>query len=248
MKIYRNDEKNNNIRKDKLLIRFYHLFVCFVVTGIFSLIPYFSIVSFFRYNSNYLNINYICMRFFVKIAYFINIILLRKTIYKTFDVNDLPQNGYFMLFNHVNELEYPYDFYFAKAAPMYDIHATKKLGLLYPAMTTLGIPLYPGKDIKKSIEKIDEYLEVTNILVYPEGERSFSDSPGNYKKGILKLIYEQKRKTIVFYKGGLASLNNNLFYYKSEDIDSVSFSTFEDFYSHIINMTKDYSRSFLQKV
>ena len=246
MKLYKNIE-NNNKRKDKLLKRLYDTFVCFGITGMFIAIPYTLIASFFRYNSNYLNINYTLMKFFARIAYEVNLFLTRKTVFKSFDTKDLPGHGHFILFNHVNEVEFPFDIHFSKGTPTYDINAMKKLGPIYFALKSFGVPLYPGKEIKKSVDLINEYLESTNILVYPEGERTFSDQPKIYKKGILKLIYDQKHKAIVFYKGGFEKLDRNVYYYKSEIIDSSTFNTFEDFYDHITETTKTFSKSFLDK-
>ena len=248
MKLYRNDEKNKNERTDNLFLRIYHYIVFLGLAATFALIPYFLVVSCFRYSKNYLNINYMFMRFFVKVGYVINVFFLVKTIHKNFNTSDLPNGGYFMLFNHVNELEFPFDFYFARGSTLYDTNAMKKMSVIYPAVSTFGIPIHQGREIKKSIGMIDKYLKVTNILVYPEGERGFSNSPMEYKKGILKLIYDQKYKTIVFYKGGMEKLDRNLYYYKSEVIDPISFNNFKDFYSHLIQVTADYHKDFLEKI
>ena len=246
MKVYHNNEKNRNKRNEPFIVKMVHYMITFGLSSVFSFF-YYLLASFFMYNSNFKKINSSLVSYFVRLVYFLNTFLLRKNIFKTFDVNDLPKSGCFMIFNHVNEFEYPYDFYFGKGIPVFDMGA-KKLGLLFPFLSRMGIGLYASKEIKKSLQEIKEYLNFSNIIFYPEGERSFSNSPMEYKKGILKLIYDQKYKTIIFYKGGMEKLDRNLYYYKSEVIDPISFNNFKDFYSHLIQVTTDYHKDFLEKI
>jgi hypothetical protein len=84
-----------------------------------------------------------------------------------------------MIFNHVNEFEYHYDFYFGNGIVAFDMGA-KKLGPLFPILNRIGIPLRSGKELKKSIDEINDYLKISNIIFYPEGERTFSDIPKIY--------------------------------------------------------------------
>lgn len=242
MKVYNNNEKNNNKRNDPVLKRLGHYLVSFGLSGVIAFC-YYLVASFFAFNGNFKEINKKLMRWFNQINFFLNTFLLRKNIYKSFHSDELPENGCFMIFNHVNELEYPYDFYFGNGVPLFDMGA-KKIGILFPILKRMGIALRQGKELKKSIEEIDEYLKITNILFYPEGERTFSDKSKTYKRGILKLVYEGKYKIVVFYKGGMEKLDNNLFYYKSEVINSATFSTFEDFYNYIVEKNKSYIKNY----
>lgn len=236
MKVYHNDEKNINKRHEPFFRKMVHYVVSFgMVLPVFFI--YYLLSSFFKYNSNFKKINSKLINFFVSTSFYFNCFFLRKNIFKTFNHNDIPNSGCFMIFNHVNEFEYPYDFYFGKGIPLFDM-GVKKLGLLSHIVNRMGIALNSGRKIKKSIEEIDEYLNFSNIIFYPEGERSFSDYPKIYKKGILRLIYENQYKIIVFYKGGMERLDNNLFYYKSELIESKIFNTFEDFYQFVIAKNK----------
>lgn len=238
MKVYHNNEKNLNKRNEPFFKKMVHYVISFGISGVIALV-YYLIASFFSYNANYKNINAKLVNWFIKIIYFLNSFLLRKNIFKAFDTEELPKNGCFMIFNHVNEFEYPYDFYFGQGVPLFDM-GVKKLGPLYPAMTRLGIALRSGKELKKSLEEVEEYLKITNIIFYPEGERTFSDRPKIYKRGLLKLVYEGKYRIIIFYKGGMEKLNDNLFYCKSEIIESKNFKTFDDFYSFIIEKNRSY--------
>ena len=242
MKVYDNNQKNNNKRNEPFLKKIVHYVVSFGIGGFLIGFIYFLLSSFFRYNSNFKQINISLIRFFVSINYFINSLFLRKNIFKSFDKKDLPKSGHFMIFNHVNEFEYPYDFYFGDGIPAFDMGA-KKIGPLFPILNRIGIPLRSGKELKKSIDEINDYLKISNIIFYPEGERTFSDIPKIYKKGILKLVYEGKHKIIVFYKGGMSKLDNNLFYYCSETINSGDFKTFEDFYQFIILRNKSFFKA-----
>jgi 1-acyl-sn-glycerol-3-phosphate acyltransferase len=233
MKVYNNNEKNKNKRNESLSKRVVHLFISFGLSlPIFIL--YYLVASFFKYNSNFKSINVKIMRFFIMLSFHLNAFLLRKNIFKSFHSEDIPENGCFVIFNHVNEFEYPYDFYFGNGVPLFDM-GTKKLGPLYLIIERMGVALKSGKQLKQSIEEINEYLKIGNIIFYPEGERTFSDRPKIYKRGILKLVYDGKHQIVVFYKGGMEKLDNNLFYYKSEVIDSKRFTDFEDFYQFIIN-------------
>ena len=238
MKVYHNNEKNKNKRNEPFMAKMVHYLITFGLSGIFSFL-YYLLASFFMYNSNFKKINSLLVSYFVTFVYFLNTFLLRKNIFKTFEVNDLPKSGCFMIFNHVNEFGYPYDFYFGKGIPVFDMGA-KKLGLLFPFLSRMGITLYASKEIKKSLQEIKEYLNFSNIIFYPEGERTFSDRPKIYKRGLLKVVYEGKHKVMVFYKGGMEKLENNLFYCRSEIIDSRKFKTFDEFYNFIIEKNKSF--------
>lgn len=238
MKVYHNNEKNRNKRNEPFIVKMVHYMITFGLSSVFSFF-YYLLASFFMYNSNFKKINSSLVSYFVRLVYFLNTFLLRKNIFKTFDVNDLPKSGCFMIFNHVNEFEYPYDFYFGKGIPVFDMGA-KKLGLLFPFLSRMGIGLYASKEIKKSLQEIKEYLNFSNIIFYPEGERTFSDRPKIYKRGLLKVVYEGKHKVMVFYKGGMEKLENNLFYCRSEIIDSGKFKTFDEFYDFIIEKNKSF--------
>jgi hypothetical protein len=72
--------------------------------------------------------------------------------------------------------------------------------------------------------------------------------PIAFKKGILKLIYDGKYKSIVFYKGGMEKLDRNIYYYKSEIIDSSVFNTFDDFYEYLHKTMTDFSTDYLTKI
>lgn len=238
MKVYHNNEKNVNKRNEPFLKKMAHYVVTFGISSVFSFF-YYLIASFFMYNGNFKKINSVLVSYFVGIVYFLNVFLLRKNIFKTFNVSDLPKSGCFMIFNHVNEFEYPYDFYFGHGIPVFDMGA-KKLGLLFPFLNRMGIALYASKEIKKSLEEIKDYLNFSNIIFYPEGERTFSDRPKIYKRGLLKVVYEGKHKVVVFYKGGMEKLENNLFYCRSEIIDSRRFKTFDEFYSFVVEKNKGF--------
>jgi 1-acyl-sn-glycerol-3-phosphate acyltransferase len=232
MKIYHNDEKNKNKRNEPFLRKMVHYMVSFGISlPIF--IVYYLTASFFKYNSNFKSINVKLMKFFIFLSFHLNTFLLRKSIFKIFHNDDIPKNGCFIVFNHVNEFEYPYDFYFGNGVPLFDM-GVKKLGPLSLIIERMGIALKSGRQLKQSIEEINEYLKVGNIVFYPEGERTFLDKPKTYKRGILKLVYDGQHQIVVIYKGGMEKLDNNLYYYKSEVIDSKRFTSFEDFYQYII--------------
>lgn len=241
MKVYHNDEKNTNKRNEPFFIKMVHYLVTFGFSVIFWVVYYF-LASYFKNNNNFKEINVKLINFFVKLIYFFNVIFLRKNIFKAFENDKMPKKGCFVIFNHVNEFEYPYDFYFGNGVPMFDM-GTKKLGPLFNIINRMGVALLSGKNIKKSIEEMNEYLKITNIIFYPEGERTFSNIPKTYKRGILKLVYEGKHGIIIFYKGGMAKLDNNLFYYCSEIIHSDKFETFEDFYQFIVLKNKSFVKA-----
>lgn len=238
MKVYHNNEKNTNKRNEPFFKKMVHYVVSFGLSLPIFVIYYLT-ASFFKYNSNFKSINVKLLKFFIMLVFRFNCFLLGKNIFKSFESEDMPKNGCFVVFNHVNEFEYPYDFYFGNGVPLFDM-GVKKLGPLYPVIDRMGIALRSGKELKKSIEEINEYLKIGNIIFYPEGERTFSDKPKIYKRGILKLVYDGQYQIIVVYKGGMEKLDNNLFYYKSEVIDSKSFTSFEDFYQYIVSKNSSF--------
>jgi 1-acyl-sn-glycerol-3-phosphate acyltransferase len=247
MKIYRNNSENKRKRSEPKFKKIMHYLVTWGITSIF-LFAYYLVASVFMRKSNYKKINAKLIKFTYHVTYYVNVFLLRKNIYKSFKYSDMPKHGHFVIFNHVNEFDLAYDLHFMRGIMMFDLNSAKKSGIIRHVMSRMGLGLLPGKEIKKTLDDVKDYLEVTNVAFYPEGHRSFSDEPASFKRGILKLAYEDKKKVIVFYKGGMANLGDNIYYYKSEPIDSNNFSSLEDFCVHLENIMKGFHQEYTKAV
>ena len=247
MKIYRNNSDNKRTRNEPKLKKYLHYLVTWGITQFFIFI-YFLVASLFVRKSNYKSINAKLIKFTYHFTYIINVLLLGKNIHKTFKYDDMPESGHFVIFNHVNEFEFPYDLHFMRGIVTFDLNSAKKSGPIKHLMNRMAIGLLPGREFKKTMENIKDYLEVTNVAIYPEGHRSFSDTPNEFKKGILKLVYESKRKIIVFYKGGMFDLRRNIYYYKSEPIDSNDFKSLTDFCSHLESVMENFHQEYVKAI
>jgi 1-acyl-sn-glycerol-3-phosphate acyltransferase len=246
MKIYRSNPGNKHKRNEPKLRRFIHSFAWSFSAILLSI--YYFISSFFTYSPNFRAINIKLIKFSFKMTFYLNVFLLRKRIHADFKYEDVPENGHFIILNHISELEFPYDLYFIRGIMMFDINFSKKKRLAKHLMDRMALPLRPGKEIKQTVEDINDYLKITNVGFYPEGHRSFSNKPNEFKKGILKLIYEGKHKVIAFYKGGMEKLDRDIYYYKSEIINSGDFETFELFYDFVSNKINDFSKDYFEKI
>ena len=247
MKIYRSNPGNKNQRSEPKLRKAINFVVVWGISIVFLFI-YFLISSLFVYNKNFKKINAKLIKISYKITFYLNVILLRKRIHADFKYDDMPKNGHFVIFNHISELEFPYDLYFMHGIMMFDVNFSKKSGFFSKhIMNRMGIPLFPGKEIKKTIDKMNAYLEVTNVAFYPEGHRSFSNKPNEFKKGMIKMIYDGKHKVIAFYKGGMEKLDRDIYYYKSEVINSGDFETFEMFYDFVSKKINDFSNDYFEE-
>lgn len=228
MIIYKGDAPNLNTRKDSLIKRIYYSLVVYLSGTIVGLFYFISILPFLKH-PKFKKINIKILFLFLKIWNIFCRIFLLIFLDKRYPKKLIPLNGHIVIFNHVNEFEYPFDPVEGNCTFLFD-KAMYRSGLLYFFIQKAGILLKDGSKIKESIEEAKQYLEYCNIGFMPEGERSFSDEPNTFKKGLLKMIFQNNFPVIVFYKKGMANLNRKVIYNCSEIIYPDRFLNFEDFY------------------
>ena len=225
---YKGDAPNLNPRKESFLKRFYYSLVVYLSGTIFGFI-YFLIILPFLKSPNFRKINVKVLFLTLKCWNFFCRILLFIRIKRKYPKSLIPPNGHFVIFNHVNEFEYPFDPVEGNCTFLFD-KAMYRSGLLYIFIQKAGILLKDGSKIKESIEEAKLYLEHCNIGFMPEGERSFSDIPNTFKKGLLKFVFQNNFPLIIFYKSGMANLERKITYSCSEFIYPDRYLNFEDFY------------------
>jgi len=228
MIIYKGDAPNLNPRKDNIIKRIYYSLVVYLSGTIIGFLYFISILPFLKRN-DFKKINVMILFFFLKIWNIVCRIFLLIFINRRYPKNIIPEDGHIIIFNHVNEFEYPFDPLEGNCTFLFD-KAMYRSGLLYFFIQKAGILLKDGARIKESIDEAKDYLEYCNIGFMPEGERSFSDEPIVFKKGLLKFVFQNNFPLIVFYKKGMANLNRIITYNCSEIIYPDRFLNFEDFY------------------
>lgn len=228
MIVYKGDAPNLNPRKDSLIKRIYYSLIVYLSGTFFGFLYFISILPFLKY-SQFRKTNIKILFFFLKCWNIFCRIFLLIFLDRRYPKSLIPPNGHIVIFNHVNEFEYPFDPLEGNCTFLFD-KAMYRSGLLYFFIQKAGILLKDGVKIKESIEEAKQYLDYCNIGFMPEGERSFSDEPNRFKKGLLKFVFQNNFPVIVFYKKGMADLNRKVTYNCSEIIYPDRFLNFEDFY------------------
>ena len=225
---YKGDAPNLNPRNESIFKRIYYSLIVYLSGTIFGLIYFLTILPFLK-SKNFRKINVRVLFLILKCWNIFCRIFLLIRIDRRYPKSLIPPNGHFVIFNHINEFEYPFDPVEGNCTFLFD-KAMYRSGLLYLFIQKAGILLKDGSKIKESIEEAKLYLEYCNIGFMPEGERSFSDMPNTFKKGLLKFVFQNNFPLIVFYKSGMGNLERKVTYSCSEFIYPDRFLNFEDFY------------------
>lgn len=225
---YKGDAPNLNPRTESIFKRIYYSLIVYLSGTFFGLLYFLTILPFLK-SPHFRKINVRVLFVALKCWNIFCRIFLLIRVERRYPKSFIPPNGHFVIFNHVNEFEYPFDPVEGNCTFLFD-KAMYRSGLLYIFIKRAGILLKDGSKIKESIDEAKLYLEHCNIGFMPEGERSFSDIPNSFKKGLLKFVYQNNFPLLIFYKSGMGNLERKITYYCSEFIYPDRYLNFEDFY------------------
>lgn len=166
---------------------------------------------------------------------------------------NVPERGYFILVNHVNEFEFHFDRYVIRK-PFLANQALKVSPFIYAGLRLgAGITFdeFDGRDMVASLERVKGILSETSVLVYPEGRRTFSEEIQNLKTGVLKLAFKRQIPVAPVMKTGMSRLRafgNELVYFSPGTVDPAEYTEFGEFFDAVVELMTESKREHNEKV
>ncbi|RHX86849.1 lysophospholipid acyltransferase family protein [Leptospira stimsonii] len=149
---------------------------------------------------------------------------------------NIPQKGYMVFINHVNELDFPYDCLVVNK-PFLANQVIKKTLIAYWWMKAMGSQVFESSKattIAVSVRNLIKGLHKTSFIVYPEGHNSYTEEIQPMQKGMIKLAFENKIPVVVVLKSGITGYQTKesgfvVAYKQIGSYDPTKFGTWEEF-------------------
>jgi len=155
---------------------------------------------------------------------------------------EIPESGHIIMLNHINEIDFPFDC-IVVSKPFLANQTIKSSVFAYWWMSAMGSQVFDTshqRTIANSIRNLMEGLKERSFIVYPEGGNSYSEEMRSFKKGMIKLAFDQKVPVALIIKSGVTKFQktqkNVVITYKSCGIIQPSeYPNWESFRDSIYN-------------